>query len=276
MGYCRLGSRIISTGIFTLIELSNHSVEQLVTKGFTELMARRLLRAFDDYVINLPDDYEESATPKTPFHVVRPNAVLPTTASTLMRKMTNYGRKGKKRTTGAPPAQHVPIAIRLQTESTLPTSLLTQPEPIETRLEEAGDQTDGNAHSPFSAVLIRTQSVPTNLHYEQLSLLSQECISAPCLLVPELRTSNNTSLGEIVSKMEQEESMDAVLCYLYCILDVLCIQGRKEEEVKMVDGLLFAICNVLERLEHCVEVIVIACRSLSCLTELGMRETIIL
>lgn len=230
-------------------------------------MARRLLRAFDDYVMNLPDDLE-SAAPKTPFHVVRPNAILPTTASTLMRKMKNYGRKGMKRTSGETSAQRVPIVIRLQTESTLPTSLLTQPDEIEIRAE-VDDQTDGDTHNSFSAVLTRTQSVPANLHYEKLSLLSQECASVPCLLMPELR--NNTTLAGIVSKLELEESMDAVLCNLYCILDVLCIQGRKEEESKIVHRLLSAICRVLEYLGHCDEVIVIACRLLSCLTELGMK-----
>ena len=262
-----------TAGIFTLFELSNHTTEQLVSKGFTELMARRLQRAFDDYVMNLPDDLEESAVQKTPFHVVRPNAVLPTTASTLMRKMINYGRKGVKRTSGVSQAQHVPTVIRLPTKSTLPTSLLTQPDEIGTPAEE-GDQTDGIAHSP-SAVLIRTQSVPTNLHHDKLSLWSfehQACISAPCLLMSELRTRNNTSLAEIVSKMEkeEEESTDAILCYLYCLLDVLCVQGRKEEEVKMVERLLSVICHVFERLGQCDEVIVIVSRLLSCLTEFGM------
>lgn len=88
-------------------------------------MARRLQRAFDDYVSDLPVDGNERH-PKTPFHVVRPNAVLPTTASTFMKKMTNYGRKCVKRTAGVVPAQRASAVIHLPTESTLPSFLLTQ------------------------------------------------------------------------------------------------------------------------------------------------------
>ena len=51
---------------------------------------------------------------------------------------------------------------------------------------------------------------------------------------------------------------------------MLCVKGRKEEEVKMVERLLSVICHVFERLGQCDEVIVIASRLLSCLTEFGM------
>ena len=284
----------------TLVDLANHTVEQLTRKGFTELMARRLLRAFDGYVLNLSEDKEigEPEQPRTPFQVVRPNAILPTKAPTLMRRMENFGRIGVKRkpaSSGSPSNQRHSAIIRLQSEPSPSISLMHltggKEETDSSRGEGEGGGGGGGGgvegggegeerggggisdqhvlESHFLTaprMLKRSQSVPTNLHMMsgERSLNRQSLTS----LMMETPTGvPATSLTETIAALEEGGiGVENDMCLLYALLDVVKDDWRVwEEEVMASERGVSAVCRVLDQYSGYLEMVKLGCRVMRCI-----------
>ena len=252
-------------------------------------MAVRLLRALDDYVLNLPEDGEirEPEQMRTPFQVVRPNAVLPTTASTLMRRMKNYGKRGVKRQPGSEASsstQRNPAVIRLPSESSSSFSLMKLEGEEETDLaggrkgggEGGGQRRVGRMPDKLffrrqfpkaTGLLERSQSVPTNLHFSdgQSPLwvkyhYQQLCYSSPSLL-GEKPSGFLSSFTKTVAVLEEGGGggggVETAMCVLHTLLDMVRNEWRVgKEEVKVRERGVLAVCRVLDQYSSYTEVVV--------------------
>ena len=118
--------RLKMAGYHTLSDLFEASAESLCAKGFTPLMARRLLSALEFYIQRQLDKTEGI---QSPFQMVRKNQQIKSDPSESVKALPTFGKRNVKRkrssTKDSQPSK-VPVAttrpshVHLMSEETLP------------------------------------------------------------------------------------------------------------------------------------------------------------
>ena len=86
--------RLRLAGFYTVTDLLGTDVSELVSSGFTALMARRLLLALDEYVCK---QLERRGALPLPFQLVRPGGKISSEPTDKMKAVPTFGKRNVKR-----------------------------------------------------------------------------------------------------------------------------------------------------------------------------------
>ena len=147
--------RLRLAGYHTFHDLLSADRETLESKGFTGIMARRLLRAVSDYLRRQLSRSEEE---RLPFRLVRRGQRIQTEPSDNMRDNPNYRRRNVKRQKssgedsgrkatggGVLHLTQTPSQVRLMAESDLNLQHLISPPPEVATTAQSGDSVEESA-----------------------------------------------------------------------------------------------------------------------------------
>lgn len=165
--------RLRLAGFFTVTDLLGARIEDLVSGGFTMIMARRLLSALDEYIHRHLDLSEGMPLP---FQLVRPGGkisseptermkALPTFGKINVKRQTSLSEAGMKQSAGSPVGQPTPrsmAAIRLMNEEVLFTRHFphtTVEQAVEGGQGRGGGEEEEEEEPDFSSLRLRRQLV---------------------------------------------------------------------------------------------------------------------
>ena len=300
-------------GFYSVDDLIGVDVRLLGQRGFTALMAKRLINALDEYISRHLEG------PRLPFQVVRQGQKMNLHPTDSMRSMPTFGKQNVKRRKGLqemthkpaktkPAVVHAPPRIRLMSNEMLKAEryvLPLSPEPspahvpaaplanqgrniatteiVDFNVRYAANMSHFNSAAAFPPEpLRRTASVPGDFQWYGGQInetdpfywqLHHHIRHYSC---PASLVSTTThSLESLLSTVET--GMDANTVFTALQQLVLRCKGSPSRRAKVLQlGGVGAATNALQRMNEYPEMVAEGCRLLKLLTRRGRRENVYL